>query len=157
MLKLLLALALLVPVTALAADETMLADPASAAAPISAEDLKERNKLATEYHDVVDMREIVNRDIAAGAGGLTEAETEKYMREVQIRINYEKIEELSISAMANTFTVPELKALIAYFGSPEGKSSQEKMGLYTEQVAPEIRKAIDAALVNAQFGGQPAP
>ena len=58
--------------------------------------------------------------------------------------------------MANTFTVPELKALIAYFGSPEGKSSQAKMGQYIDQVSPEVRKAIDAALVEAQFGGQPA-
>lgn len=160
MLKLVLALALLMPVTAYAANE-ILADPVSEPAPVAApaipaEEMKERTKLATDYHDLVDIREIINKDIASGAAALNPEEQEKYMTAIQVRIDYDKIEQLSIAAMANTFTVPELKALIAYFGSPEGKSSQAKMGQYIDQVSPEVRKAIDAALVDAQFGGQPA-
>lgn len=155
MLKLILALALLTPSAVLAADAP--APVAAPAAAVSAAEMKERIKLATEYHDAVNLRDIINRDIEKAGAGLTGDDKERYMRDIQLQIDYDKIEALSIKSMAETFTVPELKALIAYYGSPEGQMAQAKMDLYTGKVSPEIRKAVDTALMNAQFGGKPAP
>jgi hypothetical protein len=141
MLKILLVLALLVPSLAFAGET------------VSANELKERIKFATEFHDVRPIRKAIDQDIQKYAETLPESDRENFMRFIQIRIDYDKIEELSIKTMAEIYTVPELKAMIAYFGSPEGKSAEAKGPLYTSRVAPEITRAIDAALLDAQLGG----
>lgn len=144
MLKILLVLALLAPFAL---------SPGYAGEGRSADDLQERIKFATEFHDVRPIRDVINRDVQRYAEQLPEADRENFMRYVQLRIDYVKIEELSIQAMAEIYTVPEMKAMIAYFGSPEGKSAEAKGPDYISKIAPEISRAIDAALLDAQFGG----
>ena len=56
---------------------------------------------------------------------------------------------ITLNALAKNFTVGELNAMVAFYGSPEGKSASKKFGPYMAEVMPqiqqEIKKAVDAA------------
>lgn len=130
---------------------------ASAAESVSPEEMKQRVKYATDYHDVRPIRAVIDGQIDRYARQLPEAEREDFLRYVQLRINYDKIEELSIQAMAETYTSAELKAMVDYYGSPAGKSAEAKSPGYTSKMAPVITQALDSALLDTRFGGKPAP
>ena len=65
-----------------------------------------------------------------------------------------------LDRMVNKFTLNELQALITYYGSPEGKSAQEKLGsLMMEamtQLQQEVKKGMEVAK-KPQPAPQPAP
>lgn len=124
-----------------------------AAAPkVSDEEMKVRIRLSEEFHDIRPMRDAVNRNLEEYAKGLPEEEREEFLRYVQLHIDYDKLEEFSIQKMAEVYTVPEMKAMIAYFGSADGKSAEAKGSAYTSQISPYIAKAIDSALMDTRYG-----
>jgi hypothetical protein len=125
---------------------------APAAAVVKADDRAERVKYATDFADIKPIREAIDRDIEAVAIGLTEDEKEDFMRFIQLRVNYEKMEETSIQLMADMFTAAELKAMVDYYGSPEGRSAEDKARDYTAKIGPMVSSAIDGALMDAKLG-----
>lgn len=137
---------------ALLQSPVLAADSATPAAAVSASERAERIKYATDFADIKPIREAIDRDIEAAAMGMTDDEKEEFMRFVQLRIDYEKIEKESIDMMADMFTVPELKAMVTYYGSPEGKSAEDKAMVYTSKIGPQIASAIDGALMDAKLG-----
>jgi hypothetical protein len=72
----------------------------------------------------------------------------------------EVMNRFELDRMVNKFTLNELQALVTYYGSPEGKSAQEKLGsLMMEvmtQVQQEVKKAMEVAK-KQQPAPQPAP
>lgn len=130
------------------------AEDTPVAAPVSAAEMKERLRLAADFDDIRPVRNQINVDIQNMANRLPLAEREDFMKYVQVRLSYDKIEELSVQTMAKMFTVPELKAMIAYYGSPEGKSADAKVPAYTAVIAPTVAKHLDAAVMDAKLGPQ---
>ena len=65
-----------------------------------------------------------------------------------------------LDRMVNKFTLNELQALVTYYGSPEGKSAQEKMGSLSMEVMThlqqEVKKAMEVAK-KQQSAPQPQP
>ena len=66
--------------------------------------------------------------------------------------DHKTLHNLSVKAMADTFTEAELEKMIDYFGSPEGKSVGEKMPVYMAILRPEINKLIDQAMMDVRLG-----
>lgn len=119
---------------------------------LNAEEKAERLKLAADFADIKPIREAVDRDIENATMGMGDDEKEQFMRFVQLRINYDKIEHDSINLMAEMFTVAELKAMIAYYGSKEGQSAENKARDYTAKIGPLVSSAIDGAMMDAKLG-----
>lgn len=142
----------MIPSVSAYAQQAAEAQSQSLAPKISDEDMKERIRYAEEFHDIRPMRDAVNRNLEEYAKGLPEADREEFLRFVQLHIDYDKLEELSIQKMAEVYTVPEMKAMIAYFGSADGKSAEAKGPAYTSQIGPHITKAIDSALMDTRYG-----
>lgn len=65
-------------------------------------------------------------------------------------IDYARLTAAAELAAANTFTEDELKALVAFASSPEGKSIREKMPLYQKQVQPVITEVLKAFVLKIQ-------
>lgn len=130
------------------------AEDTPVAAPVSAAEMKERLRLAADFDDIRPVRTQINVDVQNMANRLPLAEREDFMKYVQVRLSYDKIEELSVQTMAKMFTVPELKAMIAYYGSPEGKSADAKVPAYRAVIVPEVAKHLDAAVMDAKLGPQ---
>lgn len=138
----------------------MIGAPASfaqdaAATKVDPAEMQERLKYAAAFQDVRPVRDVINESFETVSLTLPEAEREEFMRFVQLRVDYDKIEELSIKTIAELYTVPELKAMIAYYGSQDGKTAEAKAASYTDKISPEITKVIDAALMDAKYGPPP--
>ena len=129
--------------------------PAPVSESISAEEMAERVKLSTELHDIRNIRDSVNATVAAYAKRLPEKQREGYMQAIELSLDYEKIEQVSINEAAKVFTPAELRAMISYFGSPEGRSAEQKMGAYSKKVVAEVQRGIDAAIMASKLGEIP--
>ncbi len=115
-------------------------------------DLADRIKYATLFHDARPLRPIIDRQIDTYTKQVAESEREDFLRHVQLRIDYDALEDTSIQAMARLYTVAELKAMTAYYGSPEGKTAEAKNDAYAAKIGPDIGKALDGALLDTRFG-----
>ena len=145
-------LLLSVPGTVMAQQEQKPAEATAAA--ISAKEMEERVKYATDFADIKPIREAINRDIEAAAMGMDDNQKEEFMCYVQLRVNYDEIEAASIKTMAEMFTVAEIKAMIAYYGSPEGKSAEGKAKDYASRIGPMVTSAINGAMMDMRFGAE---
>ncbi len=50
---------------------------------------------------------------------------------------------------------PELRAMIAYFGSPDGQSAEAEGELFADKIGKDVTKEIDAAILAAKYDGVP--
>lgn len=120
-----------------------------------ADDKSERLKLSKDLHDIRKSRERINEMIMSAAGAVPEADREDFQRYVQFKIDYDALEQKSITYAAEIYTVPELKAMVAYFGSPDGQAAEAKAESFTEKIGKDIIKEIDAAILAAKYDGVP--
>ena len=65
------------------------------------------------------------------------------MNRIMDRIN---LEELTINALVKHFTVKEINAMTAFYGSPEGQSILRKFPVYMKEIMPQIMRAIPAVV-----------
>ncbi len=126
------------------------AKPVPAVAPAS--DMKERLALSAEFHKLRPLRDQIDKTIIALGEKLPDATRPQYLSDMAKTVNYKQAEDASIKAMAETFTLPELKAMIAYYSSPEGRSAADKMSDYQHKITPAIAKALDDAIAAIKYG-----
>ena len=62
------------------------------------------------------------------------------------RVQMDVIEQATINGLVKHFTVREIEALAAFYGSPEGKAITKKMGVYMADVMPIIQREIQRAV-----------
>lgn len=67
-------------------------------------------------------------------------------------IDNKKLEDVSVDAMARTFTTAELQRMIDYFSTSEARSIAEKMPIYQQLIQPEIFRMMDAAVMKERTG-----
>lgn len=94
-------------------------------------------------------------DIAIGqiAEQLPESDRDGFITFMKNNLDYKAIENISIDAMAETFTVEELEAMVEYYSKPEALSASEKLPEYQKKVSPEITRMIDKVMMKARTGG----
>lgn len=119
-------------------------------------DMTERVKLAKDLHDIRQMRDVVNAQIEFASKGVPEAEREDFIKYMGLKLDFDALEAKSVKIMAEKFTATEMQAMIAYFGSPEGKSAEKKAKEYGAEMSTDIQQAIDAALMAVRIGEKPA-
>ena len=59
--------------------------------------------------------------------------------------------------MVNKFTIDELQAMVTYYGSPQGKSAQEKLGSLTMEVMTQLQQEVKKAMEAAKKQQPPPP
>ncbi len=128
--------------------------------PVSAEtvksdDVKERLALAKDLHDIRHIRDAIHADIEGYAQQIPQGDREDFMRYVALKINFDKLEQLSIAYTADIYTVPEMRAMIVYYGSPDGQSAEAKGAIYGPKIAKDVQKEIDAAVMSVKLGDDP--
>ncbi len=116
---------------------------------------EERIALSKDLHDIRNIRDRINATIAGVAQSLPAGDQEDFAKYVALHMNYDALEQKSIAYAADIYTAPELKAMIAYFGSPDGQSAEAKGGDYAGKIGADIMKDIDAAIIAAKYDGVP--
>ncbi|MCB9984229.1 MAG: hypothetical protein H6864_00900 [Micavibrio sp.] len=122
------------------------------------DDAQERLQLSRELHDIKRVKESVLQNIDNVARSLPRHEQEDFKKYIELNVNFDDLEEKSIAIAAKTYTIAELKAMIAYFGSNEGRSAEAKGREYGEKFGIEMEREINKAIAAAKFdevGGQP--
>ncbi len=136
----------------------MAQNAAPAPAAQAAGDMAQRLELSKKMHAIQPARIQVEKAVGLVAQRIPEANRESFKNSMMGSIDTAKLEEVSINAMAQMFTVRELQHMISYFQAPEAKSIAEKMPNYYMQLQPEIMKMVDAAMMAARTGAAaPAP
>ncbi|OIN85466.1 MAG: hypothetical protein AUJ12_09140 [Alphaproteobacteria bacterium CG1_02_46_17] len=123
----------------------------SVTAEVPADEYKERLALSRELHDVRRVKEHILQDIDNIAQSLPFTEREDFKKYIELNVDFDKLEDESIKISADTYTVPEFKAMLAYFGSKEGRAAEAKSARYGAQFGPKIQEQIDKALMASKF------
>jgi hypothetical protein len=115
---------------------------------------REKLELAEKMHDVWPIRpriEAAYDSVAEGFPPERQAEVKAALRKAT---NFDEMEEASIKAMANLFTVEELKAMIDFYGSDTGRSISAKTPEYEAALRPSVDKMINKAMMDLRVGSQ---
>lgn len=150
-------LLLILPLLALsfpvhAADEATSAPAASVA--LSADE-QVRLDLAGKMHEIWPIRTRVESALESISKNFPEEKQTEAKAALRKAINFDLLEEESIKAMAQTFTAEELKAMIEFYGSDNGKAISAKTQDYEEALRPVMTKMIDGAMLDLRTGQQP--
>lgn len=144
------------PVYALAGKDTPPpAQPAAAAEQPS--DMDQRIEFARKLHEIQPASAQVTKALEQVGMQLPPQDRDAFMKTMLGAIDDKKLEDMSVQAMAEIFTLPELQRMYGYFSTPEARAISGKMPVYNARMQPEIMKMIDAAMMAARTGGGSAP
>ncbi len=115
--------------------------------------LEKRVELAQKMHGIRPTSEQVQSAIIRASLSVPLEERESFIAAMSTVLNYKAIDRISVDAMAEVYTVPELEAMVAYYGLPEAKSaSKEKSQKWTTVINQEINSVIDKAMMRVRTG-----
>ena len=119
-----------------------------------------RTTLAKRYLEVMPPKELL-QGVASRVAPTLPEDNRKVFTEV---INREDIQKaaygIMLDSLVKNFTVAELNAMVAFYGSPEGQSAWKKFSPYMNEIMPpiqqEVRKAVAAAMPKPPEAKEPA-
>lgn len=117
-----------------------------------AADFKKRLEISRELHKIKPVREQVDNAVDGVASRLPQAQQDVFRSRMRAVLNYNSIRNISINAMAETFTVEELQAMLEYNKKPEAQSAEKKLPDYQDKIRPEIVRMIDKAIMRMRTG-----
>jgi hypothetical protein len=91
------------------------------------------------------------KDTAAKVGEtMPDSVRQSFVRAMTDDLDLEPVKDAMVSSMVKHFTVGEINALTAFYGSAEGKSVMKKFGLYMADVMPVVQAETNKALAKAK-------
>lgn len=127
-------------------------------APAHAQDDDARKMaLVKQMHEIRPARTQVREAIEQVSRNLPPMERDRFLKMVENAFDYDRLETLSVEAMADLFTLAEMEKMVDYFGSPEAQSIGEKLPKYQERIQPEIIRMLDAAMMAERTGATSSP
>lgn len=122
----------------------------------NAGDMAIRLDLSEKMHKIRPARKQIDSAIEQVArSGLPVEEQQAFILSIKRIIDYKALEKTSIEAMAETFSVPELKAMVDYYEKPEAQSASEKFPDYQKKIEPVIYQMLDRAMMQVRTGSAP--
>jgi len=124
----------------------LLCGPAAWAADAPADTPANRLAAAREYLKAAPPAEMIESTVAQLAARLPENRRDEFRKALAKVLSSEHLEEITLQAIVKHFTVKEIKALTAFYGSPEGRSISKKFTAYMADVMPAIQQEVNEAL-----------
>ena len=113
---------------------------------------KEQLTLAGKMHEIWPVRTRVETAIEAVSKNFPAEKQAEMKAAMRKNIKFDQLEEESIKAMAQTFTVGELQAMIDFYGSETGRAISAKTGDYEMALRPIMTKMMDKAMLDMRTG-----
>ncbi len=111
-----------------------------------------RLALSQKMHEIWPVRPRVEDALSAIAETLPEENRLSFKAQMRKNIQFDQLEQASIKAMADIFTKEELEKMIAFYGSPEGRSVSAKTQDYEMALQPVLSQMMDKALLDTRLG-----
>jgi hypothetical protein len=103
----------------------------------------------------VDVRERLFKAMDVLTQFMTPTEKASFWTKMKVAMPADKVNAVSIQAMADTYTEDELKAMLSFYSSPAGQSAEAKRSAYEKRVGPEFTKLLDQAVISTGVFAQP--
>ena len=100
------------------------------------DDMNERLKIAKEYNQIFPVKQDIETAISAMILQVPAADRPLLESILKRNVNVERLETASQLALAETFTLEELKALMAFYKTDSGKAVKEKMPQFQQKIQP---------------------
>lgn len=113
-----------------------------------------RLELSEKMHEIWPIRPRIESALDDIAEQIPPGDQLKFKAAMRKAIEFQALEQASIDAMADIFSEKELEAMIAFYGSKEGRSVSHKTGDYEKALQPVMIKMIDKALADVKLGSQ---
>lgn len=121
--------------------------PQPAAAPAAAADNEEnRQAAAKHYLEVVPPQELLTQMSERVVKMLPEKNQKVFLEVMNSKGMQDATYRISLNGLVKHFTVKEINALTAFYGSPEGKSISKKFPEYMSEAMPLINQEVIGAL-----------
>ena len=124
----------------------LLAGGMTVAGQTSADTPANRRVAAQRYLKAVPATDLVADTVERVAGQLPEERREEFKKALVKVVKAERLENITLEALVKHFTVKEIDALAAFYGSPEGRSITKKFGAYLADVMPAIQEELAGAI-----------
>lgn len=111
-----------------------------------------RLELAQKMHEIWPVRPKIETVLDSISREIEPSKRLRLKSALREALEFEALEEASIDAMAEIFTEDELKAMIDFYGSKEGRSVSHKTEDYEKALEPILTKMMDKALLNLKLG-----
>ena len=109
-----------------------------------------RTTLAKKYLEVMPPKEMLQGVANKVAPSLSE-ENRKVFTEVMNREDIQKAAyRIMLDSLVKNFTVAELNAMVAFYGSPDGQSAWKKFSPYMDEIMPQIQQEVRKAIAEAK-------
>ncbi|RPI16503.1 MAG: DUF2059 domain-containing protein [Acidobacteriales bacterium] len=105
-----------------------------------------RAAAAQRYLKAVPPSELVADTLDRVASQVPDDRREEFKKALAKVVKSERIEKLTREALIKHFTVREINALTAFYGSPEGRSITKKFGAYLADVMPAMQQELSNAI-----------
>lgn len=119
---------------------------------VNEENYEKRLELSRQMHEIWPIRPKVESVLDAIAQQIEPTKRLRLKSALREALEFKALEEASIDAMAEIFTEDELKAMIGFYGSKEGRSVSHKTEDYEKALEPILTKMMDKALLNLKLG-----
>lgn len=115
-----------------------------------------RRAAAERYLAATPITEMIGSATDEMAKQLPEKQRAQFRQVMLEEVDIERLEEITLNAMVETFTTAELNAFADFYGSDIGKSAMSKFGLYLAKVNPPLQREMMRALQAAQPHSPPS-
>jgi hypothetical protein len=122
---------------------------------LAAEKIDPKTALAIKIHEKVDIRKRLFKALDILTQFMTPTEKLDFWSRMDKAITKDDINDISIKAMADTYTEAELQAMLDFYSSPAGQSAEGKRAEYEAKVSPQYTKLIDEAVVKTGVFSKP--
>lgn len=119
----------------------------------------QKRALILEFFESKPPRALVDASIeaiATGRYGSDDPARDEFISRMQVAVDYDRIEALALQIMADLYTVPELQAMITYYGSAAGQSAESKAKDLRAKIAPELKAMLDHGVLDVVTSQSPA-
>ncbi|MDA8165371.1 MAG: DUF2059 domain-containing protein [Desulfobacteraceae bacterium] len=112
---------------------------------LGADTPENRLKAAQEHQLVSPLKTTIDNAINDMSKQFPPDKREDFIRFMRANVDMNLMEQKAVQAMANHFTLREIKALTNFYRSPEGKAINQKYGDYLADLMPVIQSQLGRA------------
>ena len=109
-----------------------------------------RTVVAKKYMEIMPPKEMLHEVATRVGPTLQERDRKVFMEVMESPAIETEANRITLNGLVKFFTVDELNAMVAFYGSPTGKAAYKKFGPYMGEIMPQIQTAVKKAVAEAK-------
>jgi hypothetical protein len=123
--------------------------PGSASKPLP-DNPENRLVVAKRFINIMPPKEMLHGMATRVVQNLPEKDRKVFLEVMSSKNMEEAANRITLNALVKNFTVGELNAMVAFYGSPEGQSAYKKFAHYMGEMMPQIQQEVKKEMAEAE-------